>query len=879
MSCWDRLFGRSKRMMEALDEDIRDFIARETQDNIDRGMAPEEARYAALRKFGNVTKIKEETRDVWTFIWLEQLWQDVRFGLRMLAKNPGIAAVAVLSLALGIGANSAIFSIVDAELLRPWPVKDPSHLVAIDTHWPKEPDFGSSSYPDYLDIRQQATAFSEVVASGDRGSILSGGAGRPGQLLRVEVVSQNYFAALDVKALDGRTFSPQPEQAAAESHAVVVSYNLWQRYFGGDRSLPGKSVLLDGREFTLIGVTPRDFCGLRQQGAPDIWVTTKGWETMIPGEAEADAARNYRWFDLVGRLQPGTPIGAAQAQLQTIARRLELASPATNLRVEFAARPATEPAHEGVATAIYLIAMVSLVLMISCANVANLLLAQNERRQREIALRRALGAGRQRLLTQLLTEGLLWALVSGVLGVLLAAWLIRLGPALVPGLRDENLKLDGRVLLFTTAISLLSAVVFGLAPALAAVKGDLTPTFKGTSQIRSAGRLPLRSALVCSEVALSVVLLAGSGLLLHSLLYSEGIHPGFNPKKNVVMLSVAPPTMYGYSDAQAAALYPVLAARAESVPGVVRASYSRRQLLTTDEGGETLRVTVPGVPPPAGADHFTIRYNIVAPKFFATVGAHLEKGRDFTPFDQPSTMPVLIVNEAMARKFWPGRDAVGSSVRIEKKDYLVAGVVENGRYTQLHEPLQPYIFLPFSQSQSIECVLFVETAGDPRSFLPAILKETAAVAKNLPIVSAETFKDHIQGALAGERGRVELLASLGFLGMFLAAVGLFATVSYVVSRQTREMGIRMALGARGTDVRSHVLANALWLSGTGAAIGVAGALVASRMMSQFIYGVTLTDPLSYAAAVLLAVGMAMLASYFPARRASKVDPTVALRYE
>ena len=809
------------------------------------------------------------------------LLQDLKYGLRMLAKNPGFTAVAVLSLALGIGANSTVFSIVDTFFLRPWPVKDPERLAVILTDWPKEPDFRASSYPDYLDIRHEVSAFSDVVAYGDRGCFVSREGPAQGLEVTVEVVSQNYFAALGVRALLGRTFSPQPDQAAAERRAVVVSYALWQKYFGGDPSLPGKTTLLDGREFTVTGIAPQDFRGLRQGGAPDIWVTTEGWETMLPGEGRADAGRDYRWFDLAGHLRPSAQLSEARAQLQTLAKRLTLASPATNQDVKFLAQPASEVAHEGMEVGIYLMAMVGPVLLISCANVANLLLAQTERRHREIAMRRALGAGRRRLVGQLLTEGLLLSMAGGVLGVLLASWLMSLVPALVSGLPEMNLRLDGRVLLFTTAISLLTALIFGLAPALRAAKCDLAAVLKGEDPLlgQAAGRLPLRSLLVCGEIALSVVLLVGSALLLRSFLYSQGINPGFGAKKNVVMLSVAPPELYGYTEAQARAIYPALAARVESVPGVIRASYARRPPLINIEQGETQAVVIPGVQPPPGTDHFKIRYNVVAPKFFATVGARLEKGREFNEFDRPSTAPVVIVNDAMARRFWPGQDPVGRSLQIDKKDYQIVGVVEAGRYVDLHETVQPYLFLPFTQVFSGECTLFVETAADPPALVPTILKETAAVAKHLPIVNAVTFREYMQEVLSEERSMAGLLAGLSILGMFLAAVGLYAAVAYLVNRRTHELGIRMALGARRGDVLKLVLAQGLRLSGAGAAIGLVGAFAASRLMSRFIYGVALTDPLSYVASILVAIGVALAACYFPARRATRVDPMAALRYE
>jgi predicted permease len=809
---------------------------------------------------------------------MNTLFQDVRYGIRMLAKNPGFAAVAVLSLALGIGANSTVFSIVDTLLLKAPPVKDPSRLVTIMSDWPKA-DYQTSSYPDYLDIRHEVSAFSDVVAYDVRGGYVSGEG--QGKEITVEVVSQNYFAALGVKSLLGRTFSPQPSQAAAEGHAVVLSYSLWQKYFGGNPSLPGKTTLLDGKEFTVIGVTPQGFCGLRQGWTPDIWVTTDGWATMVPGEERGYVDRSNRRFELASVLCSDARISGAQAQLQTLAKRLALAFPTTNQGVNFLAHPAFKLEHEEMLAGIYLMSMVGLVLLISCANVASLLLAQTERRQREIATRRALGAGRRRLVGQLLAEGVPLALAGGVLGSLLAAWLMKLVPTLVPGLSEVEPVLDSRVLLYTAATSALTILVFGLVPGLLASRSNLVTVLKGDDPRfgRAIGRVPLRSLFVAGEIALSVVLLVGSALLLRTLRYTQHIYPGFDPNKNVVMLSVAPPELYGYSNEQAVAIYPALAARVESLPGVRRASYARRPPLAQYEGGEKKPVVIPGVQPPPGTDHFMIRFNIVAPKFFATVGARLKEGREFSEFDRPSTAPVVMINDVMANRFWPGQDPVGKALRIDKKDYQIVGVVEAGKYNGLHEAIQPYLFLPFSQVFSFECVLFVETAGDPRGMIPAILKVTTAVAKNLPIVNAVTFRESMREVMAEERSMVELLGSLSILGMCLAAVGLYAAVAYLVNRRTHELGIRMALGAGRSDVLRLVLTQGLRLSGAGAAVGLAGALAASRLMSGFIYGVARTDPLSYAAGTVVAVCVALLACYFPARRATRVDPMVALRYE
>jgi predicted permease len=806
------------------------------------------------------------------------LFNDVRYGIRMLARNPGFTAVAVISLALGIGANSAVFSIVDTHMLKAPAVKDPARLVSIFSGWPST-GLDTSSYPDFLDIRHEADAFSDVVAYDVRGGYVSGKG--QGKEITIEVVSQNYFAALGVKPLLGRVFSPQAGRAAAEGHDVVLSYGLWQKYFGGDPSLPGKTTLLDGKEFNVIGIARQEFCGLRRGWAPDIWVTIDGWATMVPGEERGYANRGDRPFELAGLLRPAAQFSGAQAQLQAIAKRLALTFPATNRNLSFIARPALKLSPKDARAGGLLMSMVGLVLLISCANVAVLLLAQRERRQREIAMRRALGAGARRLASQLLVEGLPLALAGGALGALLAAWLMKLVPALIPDASQVELALDGRALLFTAVSALLTVFLFGLVPSLlasklgvaAVIKGD-DPRFGGAR-----GRLPLRSILVSGEIALSVVLLVGSALLLRSLWYTQHINPGFDPNKNVLMLSVAPPQLYGYSDAQTAAIYPALASRVETVPGVVRASYARRPPLAMYEGGETQAVVVPGVQPPPGTDHFDIRFNTAGPKFFATIGARLEEGREFNQFDLPSATPVVMINDAMARKFWPGQSPLGKALEIDKKQRQIVGVVEAGRYHAIHEAVQPYIFLPFTQLSSFECLLFVETSGDPRALIPAIIKETSSVAKNLPIVSAISFREHMREVMADEYAMAGRLGSLSVLGVFLAAVGLYAAVAYLVTRRTHELGVRMALGARRGDVLRLVLAQGLRLSAAGAAVGLASAFAASRLMSGLIYGVAATDPLSYVASILIAISVALLACYIPARRATKVDPLVALRYE
>jgi putative ABC transport system permease protein len=871
---------RRHQQQEDLEEELRSHLEMAVSDRVERGESPAQAQTSARREFGNVGLIKDVTHDMWGWRRLENFWWDVRYGLRMLRKAPGFALVAVLTLAVGIGANSTVFSIVDGMYLRPLPVLDPARLAMISTNTKEATGFDLSSYPDYLDIRSQIPAFSSVLAYGQRGAFVSG-AGR-GEQVAIDVVSENYFTVLGVKAALGRTFSAQPDRMAEEAHAVTLSYALWQRRFAADPALPGKTVLVDGKGLTVLGIAPREFHGLEKGSPTDLWVTPGGWSTMLSGARVEFEGRRNRWFQLVARLRPDANLEQARSQLQALADRLSEVYPASNKAVGFRAVPMAERERQGVQSGLFLMAMVGLVLLIACANVASLLLAQTEQRQREIAVRLALGAGRRRLAAQLLTEGLLLAVTSGVVALLLSSWLIKLLPALTPVSvlqPGTDIRLDYRVLLFTGALSLLTVLFFGLAPGLQSSSFDLVSVLNGASPRFAAGRSPFRSALVAGEMALCVVLLVVSGLLLRSLSFSQRIGPGFDTSKNVLMFTMAPPELYGYKETQAAARYESMAARLRAFPGVLHASYARRPPLSGSERGETQDVFVPGTQSPFHNEHWSIRYNVVSPDFFSTVGAHLRQGREFTGFDSPTAPSAVIINEFLTQQFWPDEDPVGRVLHVGGKDYHIVGVVETGKYVDLHESPEPYLFFPMSQMFSSECMFFIETAGDPQSLAPAILRAAQAVDKDIPIVEATTLNEYMRGLLAEERASALLLTSLGVLGMFLAAVGLYAVVAYTVSRRTHEIGIRMALGARRTNILRLVLGQGLRLAAFGVGFGLFAAIAVSQVLSSRLYGVEPSDPLTYAASVGVIIGIALLASYFPAGRAANVDPLAALKYE
>jgi predicted permease len=812
---------------------------------------------------------------------MSALFQDLRYGLRMLAKNPSFTTIAVLSLALGIGANSTIFSIVDGAFLRPFPVEVPDRLVSVVASSEKESE-GLSSYPDYRDVRDQATVFSGVLAHGGRGAFVS--AGGRGEMVSIEVVSSNFFTVLGVKPALGRAFVPAANLSEEDS-GVLISYALWQRLFGADPSLVGRPIQMDGKSTVVLGIAPRAFRGLDRFGSTDVWTTPRGWCAMVgEGAFEEFEGRGGRWLELVARMRPGVDSRQVKAQLETISDRLAQAYPASNKGVKFGIISETDRTRRALRPTLFLMSGVGLVLLIACANVAGLLFAQSERRRREIAMRQALGAGRGRLIRQLLVESVSLALLGGLLGLALAWRLIDLVPALMPAAPipiGPEVRLDGRVLAFTATIVFLTSLVFGLLPALQASKCDLVPVLKGEEA--SAGRgtrgFPIRKFLVMGEVALSVTLLASGALLLRSLLRTLAINPGFNPNKNVVMLNMAPPFFYGYNDTQAIALYEVLTKRLRALPGVKQASYARRPLLLDDEGGETQEVTIPAVHPGEGEHGVSIRYNIVSPGYLPTMGTRVLRGRGLEQGDGPTSPKVVLINQSMASRFWPEGNPIGQWLRIGNGQYQVVGVVEDGKYLTIHEPPQPYLFFPFAQMFSNEASLFVETERDSHEMVDTIMREARSVSRSVPIVSALTLKEHMRLALYEDRMATGLVASLGLLGIFLAAVGLYGVISYAVGRRIREIGIRMALGARSSDVAKLVLGQSSKLVLGGVVVGLVMALTLTRLLSGMLYGVKPADPVALAGGCILAVAVSLVAGYIPARRATKVDPMVALRYE
>jgi len=790
----------------------------------------------------------------------------------MLAKDPGFTIVAILTLALGIGVNSAVFSVADAALLRSWPAKAPERLAKIIVKTPQGRD-DYFSYPDYRDLGEQSKSLKGILAYSRHGMILRVGA--ESQIVLDDIVSPNYFTVLGVNAQLGRTFSAEPP--AGSEPTVVISDALWHRAFNGDPSLVGKPIWLTTRNYTVIGVAPPHFRGL-QPGVPtDLWVpVSTGYKA---GEL---SDRNNREFELLGRLRPAVTAEQARAELGTIGHRLAEAFPAVDKARDVSLVSERERLREAAVPTLLFMAAVGLVLLICCANVAGLVLARSETRRREIAVRLALGAGRLRLARQLLTESTLLATTGGALGLLLATWLFSLQPALMPPAEFElglDLRLDASVITFTAAVSVLAVMAFGLAPALQASKPSLVPALKGDEPTggRPVRRFAMRNGLVLGEVVLSVVLMTASGLLLRSLLYSRGINLGFDNQKNLVFFDLSA-GVAGYDGARTFTYLQQLREKVAGLPGVRHAAFTLRVLLSDSEGGRAAQISIPGIELPQGQPNIPIKFNAVGLGYFQTVGTRLLTGRDFTTSDTPSSAGVVIINRTMARRFWPRKDAVGEHITTDGKDCQVVGVAEDAKINQVHEAPEPYMYFPFAQHPDGEGTLIAETAGDPRALVAAIRSEIRSMDQKVP-VGVRTLQYLMQQAFWQDQMAAGFVAVLGILGMFLAAIGLYGMIAYMVNRRRHEIGIRMALGAEHQDVLRMVLGQGLKLAALGTAIGLAASLGVMRLLSTALYGVKPTDPLAFAGSAAVVILVAATASYFPARRATKVDPMVALRYE
>lgn len=809
---------------------------------------------------------------------METLLKDLRYAFRLLRKNPGFTAVAVASLALAIGANTTIFTVVNAALLRPLPVEEPEQLARLFTTYKGGPRYGAVSYPDYVDYRDQNQVFSGLLAQ--RGVVMSMLEGEQAEMVNGVIASGNYFTVLGVPAARGRTFLPEEDKTPGSHPVAVVGHNFWVRRFGANPSLVGRTLTLNGRQFTVIGITPEGFTGTEIGVTPDVWVPTMMQDAVRPGAGVLND-RGANWLNLMGRLKPGVSASQAKAAMDTLSRNLaEEYSTAQNGRALVVYPGAGHPEMQktSVPLASALLIIVGLVLVIACANLATLLLARADARRHEIGLRLALGASRKRLIRQLLTESILMSLAGGLLGLLMAYWVSDSLLLFLPQGQFAftlDLSLDRRVLAFTLLVSVIAGIAFGLAPALQTTKSNLVDLLKKGSKKQAGGRSRLSDVLVTSQVALSLLLLINAGLFLRSLSNAQSIDPGFDVDKVLVMSLIA--DTHAYTEATGQVFYHQLEERVGSMPGVESASLSEK--LFGDD--QQLGVSVDGYTPPPDVS-MLIDFNVVGTKYFQTMGIPLSQGRDFTAQDKSDGPGVVIINETMAKRFWPGENAVGKRVGIPGANGLsleVVGVAKNAKYYNLQEKPMSFLYLPLSQNYESKVTLNVRTVGDPKGMLTAVRREIETVDKVIPVYGVKTMEEHLGQSLWAARMAGTLFSIFGVMALVLALIGVYGVVAYNVSRRTSEIAIRIALGAQQRQVIRLVLGHAMKLTLIGVVLGLAVAFAITRFASSMLYGMSATDPLTFVAIPLILTTVVLIASFIPARTASKIEPAIALKYD
>ena len=815
------------------------------------------------------------------------LLKEIRQAFRLLANNPGFTAIAALSLALGIGANSAIFSLTDAILLRPLQVFEPSRVVSLSTDTPSAPLDGVS-YPDYRDIRDQSKTLDGMVAYQFTTVGFSASPKALPQMRFGLAVSDNFFRVFGIQPALGRAFLPGEGKATARDAIALLSYESWQNQFEGDRSVIGRPVRMNGVDFTIVGVTPKSFTGVDNFVRPSFYVPI----SMLPPLGSASRARileerDNRAFGSKARLKPGVSREAAQAELTAIAKNLEKAYPQSNrnrsivLRTELEARVQSDPSDSYLV--LMLMGLVGLVLIIACANVANLLLARARSRSREIAIRLAIGAGRLRLVRQLLIESLVLSLTGCLLGLGFAYGCIRFLqtikiPGDIPVVVDT--QLDGRVLLFSVLASLASTLVFGIAPAWQALKTDLVPALRSAGLTASARRRTIgRNALVVGQVALSLVLLVAAGMLLDGFRKALALNPGF--RTDHIMLMEFDTSFVRYTPEQSRQFYHDLMDRVRALPGVRSAALGGAVPLSNNQSGET--VIPEGYQFPKGQESVSLMASSVDERYFGVLQTPIVRGRAFTANDKADSPRIAIVNEAFAAKYWPGQDPIGKRLRLDDAKGPVSevvGVAKTGRYGFIAEPPTSYVYFPYLQNPKSRMNIFVETYGDPAAIAGPLREVVHSLNPDQPIYNARTFANfYQQRAVSIVLLILQLVVGMGLLGLTLALVGLYGLIAYSVSRRTQEIGIRMALGAQRTNVVRMVLRQGFMLSMVGIVIGFAVSLAVRGIIAQGFIGLGSLNPAVLAIVPLALLVVTMAACYLPARRASLVDPIRALRYE
>jgi putative ABC transport system permease protein len=861
------------RFERDLDDEMKFHLEMETAKHVEQGMSPEEARALARRELGPVDRFKDEVRDVRGVTWLDDLQRDVRFGLRSLRRSPAFTLVAVLCLALGIGANAALFSVINSVLLRPLPYPEPERLVRVYETMADSGPGGGAAVPNYRDWAAQSTAFEALTAwvRGSHNLQLSGEA----QRIRTTEATPNLFRMLHARALRGRVFVPGQDEPG-RSPVVVISEALWRQRFGGDPSLVGQAIRLDGAPYTVIGIMPASFAF-----PPLSREATDAWLLYEPQPVLAQS-RSAHFLNVAGRLKPGSSLEQASAQLKQIAARIEKAFP----REQEGRSVLLQPLRESIVgrtrpALMILFSAVFLVLLIACANVANLLLARAAVRQREVAVRLALGAGRSRLVRQFLVESLVLALAGALLGLLLAYWgLTALAPLVKMALPlSGGMPLDGRVFLFLLAVAAFSGIAFGLVPALQASRGDVRESLaEGAGRTTAdGGQRRFRSALVVVEIALSLLLLIVAGLLLRGFLNVSKVNPGL-VSQGVLTTHVALP---GAGSQNVPRFYRPMLERVRALPGVRSAAVI--SMLPVQSSGTSGSYAVEGRPPVPTPQMPMAEIRLASPGFFRSLGIPLLRGRDFDERDGDGKPSKIIVNDVLARKEFPGQNPLGQRIFYDGYSLEIIGVVGDVHQAGLDQAPLAEIYKPYTDTQYADLLsdmsLVEKTSGDPGAMAGDVQRAVHAVDPGVPLYAVLTMDQVISDSLASRRLMLWLLGLFAGIALILSAAGLYGVISYLVAQRTREIGMRMALGAQARDVLRLIMGQGAGLTAAGIVLGLLGALAATRVLENLLYGVSARDPLTFAGIAVLLALVALAATWLPARRAARVDPMVAIRNE
>jgi predicted permease len=875
----DTLFGR--RRESELDDELRFHLEIRTTE-LQRGLPREEAQRQAERAFGNRTLLREHTRDADMLTWLESVLHDLRFALRTMRKAPVVTLVAIVSLALGIGANTAIFSLMDAVLWKSLPVQRPEELIKLSA------DGNEFPYPVYRELRDRNQMLDGLAATGGFYTVdmTLSGASLP-ESVNVELASGNYFTTLGVNALLGRVFTAGDDRIPGGHPLAVLSAGYWTRRFGGDPGILGKTLILNSTPFTVIGVAPPEFFGVSVGAAADLWAPL----TMQPQMSlmgEMLSVKEAYWLDLIGRLKPQVSAAQAQAALNALYRQVreeiytqtgKRPSGSRALQVSSGSQGLDDLRKRFSKPLRVLMAVVALVLLIACANVANLLLARASARQQEIAVRLAIGAGRARLVRALLSESLLLALFAAAGGLVFANWGAKILLTLASGQTAVLVRIepDAPILTFTLAVSILTALLFGLLPALQATNAGLAPALKYAMRSAGGGRIPVAHALIVLQVAISLTLLVGAGLFIRSLVNLRTLDPGF-ARDHLLILRIDPAAA-GYKRDQNSLLARNLLERMSAMPGARAMTVGACGMFGGCSSSTGIRVS--GYAAQPGEKVFSA-FASVGPRFFEALGIRSLAGRDFTLRDDATAPRVAIVNEHFARHFFPGEIPLGKRFGLGKMsdpEVEIVGLVRDAKTRDLKQPPEDMFYVPILQQGFGVRALLIRTAGRPEAMASRVREELRAVDPKIPVREVTTMELQVDRTLVQEWLMARLAGFFAGLAMLLACIGLYGVLSYTVTRRTREIGVRMALGAVRSDVLAMVLRESVLLAAAGATLGAGAALALTRYTSSLLWGVSPYDPITIAGAALVLIAVTLVAAYLPARRAARVDPMTALRYE